>query len=121
MSDRKKGAAARNDARHTAVDDAHRTRSAASKKDTKRWCRGKVGVEHLPAVRPYRPTSTWNGQSIFSNWLVRYCTACGRDLAHPLSDREGASRSAGLGQGVRCANEGGTGWTTQNLKRFASW
>ena len=46
---------------------------APAKKNTKRWCRGKVGVEHKPAWHP-EPYA-------FLEFMVFACTVCGRHLA----------------------------------------
>lgn len=89
----------------------HRRRS------TRKWCRGKVGVEHQPAIRlnryaeslqlyprhqagarssipPWRPVCGWLDWSwrVFKDWRYlcrheRYCTNCGKILAH-LKDAE---------------------------------
>jgi hypothetical protein len=71
MSDWKRGAAERRDERHTAVDDT--PRPVAGRKDCKRWCRGKVGVEHKPVCHK-RP------ESYLSEWRELRCEVCGRRL-----------------------------------------
>ena len=54
-----------------------------SKKDTKRWCRGKVGVEHQPEcyrysdLRPSLPV-----RSSQERWRILACKVCGKHLAH---------------------------------------
>ncbi len=85
----REGAAARKDARHTTPDDAPKTRGVPNKRNTKRWCKGKVGVEHKPAVKTYRELKNWQGigdgqwgSNIFQGWLVRYCTECGKEIDH---------------------------------------
>lgn len=45
-------------------------RTAAGRKDTKRWCRGKVGVKHSPEWRPDH----------IAQFTVYACTTCGRHL-----------------------------------------
>lgn len=46
MSEWKQGAAARRDARATKTDEESRRRGRR-RKSTRRWCKGKVGVEHV--------------------------------------------------------------------------
>lgn len=83
-------AAQRRDARATKAPDAsapHR-----SSKNTKKWCRGKVGVAHKLKCADYdtlkqsvyRVTS-----SMSSKWKVLYCTECGKELDHwyPFGNR----------------------------------
>lgn len=75
-SEWKVGAAARRDARH-ALGDVHAGKTP-NRKDTKRWCRGKVGREHATAVGTHAEVKGWN--AIFATWQVLYCTECGREL-----------------------------------------
>lgn len=82
------GAAARRDSRHTLGSDAAKTRSNPNKRDTKRWCKGKVGIEHKPAVKTYAEIKNWQGikglakGDIWQGWLVQYCSTCGKELDH---------------------------------------
>jgi hypothetical protein len=46
------------------------------RKDTRRWCKGKVGVEHALAVRDARDM----GKLRFSMTLIRFCTKCGKEI-----------------------------------------
>lgn len=81
------------------------------KKNTRRWCKGKVGVEHQaeivldertvtwrtnngdrpPCYRPDWATKTRMGQrSKFWSWMcshIEVCTVCGKILEHVLDDR----------------------------------
>ena len=69
-----------------------------SRKNTRRWCRGKIGVDHVldvrldrygemlwrrdkaPCYRPsWRPASWWCNHE-------RYCTRCGKILDASLND-----------------------------------
>lgn len=71
-------------------------RRAPAKKNTKRWCRGKVGVEHTPEVvlnrwgyRPERCCAApdWMTQLWRSPWRCfhqRRCTTCGKILDYFL-------------------------------------
>lgn len=86
MSDWKKGAAARRDARN--IKDPNDTpKPGASKKDTKKWCRGKVGVEHKPECRDYQDVkNSFRGHALgdkmFQGWKLLICTTCGKELDH---------------------------------------
>lgn len=62
-----------------------------SKKDTARWCRGKVGREHEPVTRldrsgyrrPCGPTPEWAARFNRAPWICRHethCAACGKVL-----------------------------------------
>ena len=73
----KETAAERRDARHTKVPDD--PRPTPGKKDTKRWCGGKVGREHKPKCMPYG-SRFMSGMDIFKDWRVYACTACGKEL-----------------------------------------
>jgi hypothetical protein len=59
-----------------------------NKRDTKRWCKGKVGVEHKPAVKTFSEIKNWQGfgdrkaTDLWQGWLVQYCTGCGKELDH---------------------------------------
>jgi hypothetical protein len=69
------------------VDDAPATRHVPNKRDTKRWCKGKVGREHKPAVKTYSELKNWQGikgmaTDIWQGWVVQYCTECGKELDH---------------------------------------
>lgn len=48
---------------------------AKSKKDTKRWCKGKVGVKHSP-VRRFKHYS-WSSRR--SRVVYTICTVCGKN------------------------------------------
>lgn len=53
----------------------------SSKKDTKRWCRGKVGVEHMPKLmgwmetKNYDPINKWD----LKVWI---CESCKKHLRY---------------------------------------
>lgn len=86
----------RRDEERLDVDPTPRTPHA--RKNKRRWCRGKVGVEHVLAVR----VSTWGQQLATrwpdrkpcfraewwpSRWLCqheRYCVTCGKIIHHTL-------------------------------------
>lgn len=66
-----------------------------ARRDTRRWCRGKPGIEHTPAiVLPDNLYSRWRGQACRWMWWGRpghefamyrchhrwQCTTCGRKL-----------------------------------------
>ena len=52
-------------------------RPVAGKKDTKRWCRGKVGAEHVKAWVLDRRYSTKTGRT---GWYNFQCTECRRQF-----------------------------------------
>lgn len=72
-------------AAETIRDETRGPRSGHRKKDTRQWCRGKVGVEHDPRWVPSRWASAWNkGGGILtleeaSNWDWT-CRECGKVL-----------------------------------------
>jgi hypothetical protein len=49
-------------------------------KKTKRWCRGKVGVEHKLVVSNYADLGKLSWLSQAREWLVLYCSTCGKEL-----------------------------------------
>lgn len=63
------------DARHDKSQPSRPGRASKKKKDTKRWCRGKAGVEHRPRWRQCR-------KAHFYERLVFACEACGKELDH---------------------------------------
>lgn len=68
MSEWKEGAAKRRDERHTALE----VRAPASnKKDTRKWCRGKVGREHKLACTDHNS---------IKGWKILACTECGKHI-----------------------------------------
>lgn len=70
MSDWTESANKRRDARHTKGPE--RSRPKPAKKDTKKWCRGKVGVEHEPKCM----------QGRFPEYRILACVKCGKELDH---------------------------------------
>ena len=46
-----------------------------SKKDTRRWCKGKKGVEHALQRRFYY---SWGGKR--TSWIRTHCTVCQKEL-----------------------------------------
>ena len=53
------------------------TPKALGERDTRRWCRGKVGVEH-DAVWQFWLECFW--KAVPSDWQIRRCLNCGRHL-----------------------------------------
>jgi hypothetical protein len=72
--------AARKAIRQSLNSDVSRTRSIPNTRDTKQWCKGKIGVEHKLAVKTYLDLKNWTSPG-FEGWLVRYCATCGKELA----------------------------------------
>lgn len=95
MSNWDSDAAKRRDIRRSMVpSDVPRARSS---KDTKRWCRGKEGVEHQPKCVTYyqsknlrEPDAAKGEFSISMKWRTLLCAACGRHLAYywPFNDHD---------------------------------
>jgi hypothetical protein len=50
-----------------------------SKKDTKKWCRGRVGVEHTPVCVDY---DAHKRTTFTSGWKILVCSACNKQLDH---------------------------------------
>lgn len=57
-------------------------KKAPAKKNTKRWCRGVPGVEHVQVVKPYAETKNMNASNAYKDWLILYCKDCGKELDH---------------------------------------
>jgi hypothetical protein len=76
MSEWKQGAAARRDQRATKTDAVPPYRS---RKDRKRWCKGKVGVEHVTKVMPAFPQYP-DGFLGLGKWKIDVCEKCGRHV-----------------------------------------
>lgn len=51
---------------------------SASKKDTKKWCRGKVGVEHKPVCVAYDDHK--RSSLRVSEWKILLCSTCKKEL-----------------------------------------
>lgn len=64
----------RRDERHTVADIRP---PGGSKKDTKRWCRGRVGREHKPECRTY---SEHKRVGYGPDWRLLICAECGKEL-----------------------------------------
>jgi hypothetical protein len=99
MSDWKRGAAARRDARATKTPEDVRKLAAAivpletttlassarlaKKKNTKRWCRGKAGVGHKLRCVDY-VTTKFVDTSVYTDraksWKILICEVCGKEL-----------------------------------------
>lgn len=75
VSDWKERSIKRRDARNTKEPET-RAPGGANKKNTKRWCKGKVGREHKPECRVYSHAP--RGLSI--NWRVLVCAGCGKHM-----------------------------------------
>lgn len=79
MSAWKERAIARRDERQTKVQSVRPP--APSKKNTKKWCRGKVGREHKPVCVPY---DEWEnrpeGSEFAKDWKLLVCSECEKQL-----------------------------------------
>lgn len=78
----KKQHADRRDERATKAPDAPTKKNA--KKDTKRWCRGKEGVEHKARCRNYDdvkgPLRVSTTIVSHHGWKLLVCDVCGKEL-----------------------------------------
>jgi len=86
MSDYKKSSTDRRDTRN-AKDGPEAPKPRASKKNTRKWCKGKVGVEHTPVCRDYREVKhsgdlTFGERqvSLYQGWKILMCSECGKEL-----------------------------------------
>ncbi|GAA5005843.1 hypothetical protein GCM10023317_40520 [Actinopolymorpha pittospori] len=67
----------------------YRHRMSRSSKDTRRWCRSKDGLEHVPMVTMPSAGSVrchshswWNlDEPVWSCWHVSICKRCGKRLS----------------------------------------
>lgn len=75
MSEWRERANRRRDERHTALPCIRPPSS--SKRDTKKWCRGKVGAEHRPICVGY---NALKNVTYAPDWKVLLCTECGKHL-----------------------------------------
>lgn len=71
------------------------TQSKSKRKDTRRWCRGKVGVEHVLVIQkaswsrnfPCRMFSYRRGPNFPAAWVCRHqraCENCGKIIDHSI-------------------------------------
>lgn len=67
------------DARHTKVEDTATPSLPSKKKDTKKWCRGKVGTQHELKCFVYKND---NGSKFTKCWYVLSCMSCGKEMDH---------------------------------------
>jgi hypothetical protein len=92
----------RDDPRHP----GHREHRPRAKKDTRAWCKGKVGRPHQPVVQTYphdsipcREAPSWYARR-YGNWWCRHqlvCEVCGKVLEFVLTSRECPDRPAARG------------------------
>jgi hypothetical protein len=86
MSDWNERAVKRRDARHTKGPD-DKIKPTPAKKNTKKWCRGKVGIEHKPVCRDYSEVKRTGLEmfgrkvNLYKGWKLLVCAACGKELA----------------------------------------
>ncbi len=73
----KKTAADRRDTRATKTEAT--SPGKGRKKDTKRWCKGVSGREHVTATKEER-FDLLNGKCLYLGMKL-YCTVCGKDIA----------------------------------------
>lgn len=86
MSDQKEGASKRRDVRN--VKDAEEVPKVdGAKKKTRKWCKGKVGVEHTLVCRNYVDVKYGgsyvigdNVTSLYQDWKLLMCSTCGKEL-----------------------------------------
>jgi ribosomal protein S25 len=79
MSEWKKAASDRRDERH--IKDEKEVPKHSSKKNTKKWCRGKVGVEHKLECKKYNDVKNMSIiAQYYINARILICTVCGKEL-----------------------------------------
>jgi hypothetical protein len=64
--------------RERSAKDAPQVPRHVSKKNTRRWCKGKVGVEHR--TEWVRKRETWASYGAGNHWYNLICKACGKHL-----------------------------------------
>lgn len=79
MSEWKKSAADRRDARNLKEETSEPSGKSRKKKNTKKWCKGKEGVEHKPICKKYNEVKLTN---LFEDWRLLVCSECGKELDH---------------------------------------
>src|SRR5271165_5583339 len=79
MSDWKESANKRKDKRHTKDSDEHKTTTQSNKRNTKKWCKGKVGVEHKLECRNYNEVKNTD-RPYLDSWRVLMCSVCGKEM-----------------------------------------
>ncbi len=75
-SDWKAGGLKKRDAQHTKTEETSPGRG--KKKDTKRWCKGKVGRVHIPGCRKEYMTLSHDKQLFLG--YQKFCITCGKEL-----------------------------------------
>jgi len=75
------------------------TKKTPSKKDTRKWCRGKEGVEHVVALETNSWTNPnthetvrcrwtpWGKRPHYTCWCRKRCTTCGKVMEDYLRDK----------------------------------
>lgn len=86
MSDWKAGASKRRDERQAKP--VEERAASVRRRDRRRWCRGKMGVEHKPACMPAK-TMAFAGSTLFAGWRELVCTVCGKRLATYMPPYDG--------------------------------
>lgn len=82
--DYKESAIRRRDERHTKTEEI--TPGPARHKDKKRWCKGKVGREHVGVCHNYADVK--RASKYTASWRVLVCKVCGRELETWLGNRK---------------------------------
>jgi hypothetical protein len=66
---------------HSARDPKLDLRAPARKKNTKQWCRGKVGVTHQLVVRGYQEVKGQGYWGWGKDGKILLCAKCGKEIA----------------------------------------
>ena len=86
MGDYKKSAIDRNDERHTKIPDEEVNNKPSKSKNKKKWCKGKIGVEHDAVCLKYRDVhktpeeSPASGIANTNIWRILCCKKCGKNI-----------------------------------------
>ncbi len=78
MDSWKEGAAKRRDQRNTKVSDD--PKPAPAKKDTKKFCKGKVGTPHQLECVKYVDAKKIDRTGSQQRWRILVCKVCGKEL-----------------------------------------
>jgi len=71
------------------IKDSDNHKPIRGKKDRKKWCRGKVGVDHEPQCKNYHDV-VHTSLNYAKNWKLLVCAKCGKNLDwyHPLQHKQ---------------------------------
>lgn len=82
------------DTRHDKSAVPEQPKHKPKRKDTKKWCRGRVGKEHKLEWKTYEEVkhSSWCAKGD-SNWFILMCTVCNKQIEHCWSFIKGKCKN----------------------------